>query len=429
MSTLDASKYRLPWPKAILFAVLAAALAWEVTSTTVVAFLANVAPEQALNIRSRQSAALLNLAQKKLDDAPSNSGLALPAIADEVRRMGEQALLSDPLNARALRLLGQIADFSKDELRSWQFMQAAARRSLNETDALGWLMSKAAERQDHAAALRYADILLRTRPQLGTEVIPVLARLAENRTAAPALKDMLIQNPPWRLQFFETLPSSITDARTLLDLLMAVKSSTAPPTTAELRSYLSFLIGRKFYSLAYYTWLQFLSPDEINHVGLVYNGNFDAVPSGLPFDWLITPGAGVMTDIDAVPDGDGNRALSVRFEDSRVDFRGVVQLVVLAPAKYHFEAAYRGTLIGQRGLRWRVICAGGTGTTIGESGMIRGISSAWKSVEFSFTVPSADCPAQYLRLDLDARMASEQFVSGQLWFDNLRISRASGAQK
>jgi hypothetical protein len=61
--------------------------------------------------------------------------------------------------------------------------------------------------------------------------------------------------------------------------------------------------------------------------------------------------------------------------------------------------------------------------------MISGINPSWRSVEFSFAVPAFDCPAQYLRLDLDARMASEKFVSGAVWFDNVQISRVGDAEK
>jgi hypothetical protein len=239
---------------------------------------------------------------------------------------------------------------------------------------------------------------------------------------------MLSENPPWRAQFFDALPNSITDARTPLALLLAVKHSPMPPTAAELRSYLNFLVARKFYALAYYAWLQFLSPDELSGAGLVFNGGFETVPSGLPFDWSITPGAGVMIDIDTVPDDNGNRALFARFEDGRVDFGRVGQLIMLAPARYRLEAAYKGRLVGQRGLRWRVTCAGEPATPIGESEMIKGISPAWKVIEFSVEVPESDCPAQYLHLDLDARMASERFVSGEVWFDNLRISRVGDAK-
>jgi hypothetical protein len=102
---------------------------------------------------------------------------------------------------------------------------------------------------------------------------------------------------------------------------------------------------------------------------------------------------------------------------------------VLAPAKYRFEAKYKGSLVGPRGLRWRVTCAGGTATSIGESEMITGKTAAWKEIEFSIAVPSSNCVAQYLHLDLDARMASERFLSGEVWFDKIRISRVGDAEQ
>jgi hypothetical protein len=418
MSTSSAPICRSQTLKIVLFAALAACLVWEVTSRTLGAVLANFAPEQALHIHSQQPTALLKLAQMKLGASDDK----------EARRMAEQALLSDPLNAQALRILGQIAELSKDGPRSWQFMQAAVRHSLNESLAVVWLMYRSTERRDFAAAMYYADVLLRTRPQLGSEVvIPVLAQIAEDKEAVVAFKEMLSRDPPWRAQFFDALPRSITDARTPLDLFMALKQSPAPPAAAELRSYLSFLIGRKFYALAYYTWLQLLPPDQISGAGFVFNGGFDTVPSGLPFDWSITPGAGAEIDIVPLPDGDGNHALFVRFEDGRVDFGRVAQLIMLAPAKYRLEGTYKGTLLGQRGLKWRVTCVEGPTTAIGESGMIKGVSSAWKILEFPFTVPASNCPAQYLHLDFDARMASEQFVSGEMWFDNIRILRVGDA--
>src|SRR5258705_5840643 len=156
MSTSYQQKYRSRGLKPILFAGFAAVLVWEVISRTFVALLANVAPQQALHIRSQQSTALLGLAQNKLDALLDNSnqvsgnvqerrseanlGAAFPPDGfhdadradaediEQVRRMAEQALLSDPLNARALRILGQIADLSRDEPRSWQRMQDSVHR-------------------------------------------------------------------------------------------------------------------------------------------------------------------------------------------------------------------------------------------------------------------------------------------------------------
>lgn len=453
--------------KAIMFSAFAAALVWGVVSRTFAAFLAEGSPEQALRIRPAQPAALDALAETRLSaldgaertareaassptlaidrslseggSSPNTGGIAPErgpqpdrARTQDVREaqsLASQALLADPLNARALRILGQIADLSGDEAQALRFMQAAARRSLNETMAVAWMMSKSAEDGDYPEAIRYADILLRSRPQLRQAVVPFLAWMAEQGGGGAGLKDMLSRNPPWRAQFFDALPASVSDARTPLDLLMAVKDSPAPPTTVELRGYLDFLIGRQLYALAYYAWLQFLLPEQLSSVRYVVNGGFEAPPSALPFDWSISQGAGTTVGVDLSPGEGANHALFVRFDDGRAEFSGVAQLLVLSPATYRLAATYKGTLLGRRGLKWRVTCVGGTTGVIGESPTIAGTSASWKPLELSFSVPGSDCPAQYVRLELDARMASERFVSGEVWFDNLQISRVDGRWK
>jgi len=55
--------------------------------------------------------------------------------------------------------------------------------------------------------------------------------------------------------------------------------------------------------------------------------------------------------------------------------------------------------------------------------MFVGEAPDWKDFEFDFTVPDNDCRAQYLRLALAARSASEQLVSVTMWYDSLRLSR------
>jgi hypothetical protein len=424
------SKYRKLWDfRAILFAALAMILMWAVTSKTLAAYLANLASEHAVVIGTHQTTAKLNLAEHKLSELDSTAGpdgsgqssKSDPVVSQQIRAMAESALLDDPLNARALRILGQLADMAHDQTRAWQFMETSARYSMNESFAVAWLVDKSFEKKDYEAALHFADVLLRTRPQLINYVMPTLVQIAEDRDASGGLRKLLADNPPWRPWFFGNLPNTVSDARTPLDLLTAIKDSPNPPTAGDLRGYLDFLIGQKFYALAYYAWLQFLPPEQLNSLGLLFNGNFETQPSGIPFDWVITPGAGVTVDVVPVPDHEGGRALVVAFGQERVDFRGVTQLIMLSPGKYQFNGKYTGEIIGQRGLKWRVTCAGGG--QIGESGAIAGRTATWRNIEFTFVIPGADCPAQYLRLDLDARMSSEQFASGTVWFNELRVAR------
>jgi hypothetical protein len=103
-------------------------------------------------------------------------------------------------------------------------------------------------------------------------------------------------------------------------------------------------------------------------------------------------------------------------------------MILLAPGNYWFRGKYKGEIIGQRGLRWRISCAGAEGGAIGVSEMIVGTTPSWDDVRFQFTVPETDCPAQYVRLDLDARTASERLIAGAVWFDELEIAWSNDVQ-
>jgi len=423
--------------RSIVFAFLAIFLVWEVTTRSLVAYLAETAPDTAIRLGSTHSTPLLNLADGKLNrqqlpknGEPTNTdSIGLRQDADpqadiEIQSWAEVALFNDPLNARALRILGQLAEKNSDEERAERLMQGAVRRSLRESVAVYWLMQKSYDKQDYGAAVRYADALLRTRPQIIAQVMPTLAAIAEHKDASDELKKLLADNPPWRGQFFQHLPAKISDARTPLDLFLSLKDTPNPPALSDLQGYLHFLIGHKFHELAYYTWLQFLPSEQLGNTGLLFNGSFEVAPSGLPFDWVVMSGSGVTIEVATRPEQDEERALFIEFGHGRVDFRGVTQMTMLAPGRYRFQGKYKGEIIGRRGLLWRVTCVGGATPAIGQSPMVIGVAPTWKDFEFSFTVPATDCRAQIVRLVFDARSESEQFVSGSVWYDDLRIVRA-----
>ena len=206
--------------RSVVFAVLGVALVWQIFSRSLVAYLVDVAPEMALLVRADDPTALVNISERRLNlehptkDTPTaqsggETSSRIPSFArharkaspneagspedehaqatepleeverlpsnavdanlrEEVRVLAEAALRRDPMNSRALRILGQVADAANDEAAALKLMQAAARRSPREGVAVFWLMRESFERGDYAAAVQHADVLLRARPQVVT---------------------------------------------------------------------------------------------------------------------------------------------------------------------------------------------------------------------------------------------------------------------
>ena len=451
--------------RTILLAVLAGILVWLVVSQSIAAYLAETTPRAALWLNPQQPQALVNLADQMLNPASAvvNGGLDQPSVnRDEndrtsestsspienkaslvetfaavdqhrtvdlpmVRAWAEAALWNDPTNARALRVLGQAADAASDENTAYGFMRAAARYSLRESVSVYWLLLKSARVNDADSTIYYADVLLRQRPELGASALPILAQLTQDRQTRDLLLNVLKAEPPWRDAFIARLPNSVNDARIPLEVLLALASGSTPPAAKDIRPYLDALIAHGFYDLAYYTWLQFLPAAGLSRAGLLYNGDFDDPISGLPFDWEIMPGAGVTIDVVRQSDNSNRHALLIDFQYGRVDFRGAKELVLLPPGNYEFAAKFKGELLGPRGLKWRIACAGTQAMPLAESPMIIGKAADWREVKVAFTVPAKGCRAQYVRVDLDARSQSEQLVSGSVYFDRLQISRVRSA--
>jgi hypothetical protein len=75
----------------------------------------------------------------------------------------------------------------------------------------------------------------------------------------------------------------------------------------------------------------------------------------------------------------------------------------------------------ERGLVWQISCAE-SGRTLAETHRVTG-TAPWTDLEVKFSVPSSsDCHAQWLKLIIPARTASETEIEGDVWFQNFRIT-------
>src|SRR5262249_9687809 len=120
--------------------------------------------------------------------------------------------------------------------------------------------------------------------------------------------------------------------------------------------------------------------------------------------------------------GRGN-ALRVVFSGTRVPYRNTAKLMVLPPGQYQLSGMVKAEdLETPRGMRWRIACISNPDMPITESDAFLG-TFAWRSFAIAFTTPDTGCPAQTLRLELDARVNLDQQVAGSFWSDSLAILR------
>jgi hypothetical protein len=417
-------------PGLAALSLLGVALCWLIVSHSVAGWLSRTSPKSGLLLRGNDPASLLALVDREINfgagDPSKTPGPSQPTAQrlKQLRDLAETALINEPLSSRSYRLLGQIADRQGFAEKAETLMRAAARADLHESASVHWMMWKSFERKDYPAAAYYADALLRSGrgAAINGAAMPILARMAEDPAAKQEIKKLLAANPSWRSWFLGALGPYIRDARTPLDLFLSLKDTRAPPTTEELNAYQWFLVRHKLHELAYYVWLQFLPPEKLEAAGFLFNGDFEARPSGSPFDWQAAAGVNVIVDFAPRLENPSDHALVVEFGPGLVEFPGVSQSIVLAPGAYLLRGSVNGEVLGRRGVDWGVSCV--DGTSLGQSEMIAGTFPIWRAFEFAFVVPETGCSTQLVQLKLDARSPSEQLVSGAIWFDELAISHS-----
>lgn len=417
--------------RAIALAAVGAVLGWLVVTHSLAAYLATAAPELVVMTTPR-SAALQSAAESELASLRKALARHQPdrrltpeqsAALARITSYSALALARDPLSARAVRMLGEAAQLGGDDRMAARLMEEAARRSIREPVAVVHWMQESLRSGRLAETLAAAEIVLATEPNLAQLGIEAMVRLAETEAGRPLLIRRLLEDPPWRTLLLVGMTSYITDARTPLQILMALDDAGKPPQGRELTDYLSFLIGRGFHDIAHYAWLRHLPQEELARAGFLFNGDFGRRPSGSPMDWVLKNGHGA--DVAIVPHGANPQDMALRVElgPGRVQFGEVRQRLLLAAGNYVLSGQTRGVLNGRRGLRWQIACADREPRTVAETVMTLGTSNAWRELEAGFTIPELDCRSQILRLVHDARHTAEQFVTGVIWYDNLKITR------
>ncbi len=401
----------------VAFAVLAV-LAWHAVSLGMADHYAIRDPARALSWRSQHPEALIRRAEQLAAD---------PAQAAAAQDHAKRALVANPLDGRPYRVLGELAEAAGDREGAVGLYRLAADRSPQDLKSRAWLLDHALATRDPVAAVDHLDALLRLNPSLMPRMLPILTGLASAPPALDPLADHLQRQPPWRTRMLVQVAQNAEDAGAiapLFDRLRKAPGGLAPP---ELGAWLDRLAKDGQWGAAYLTWASQLSAERQRSLGNVFNGGFEWEPGIGGFDWRLGRISGARISRLGGEGVTGRVALRVAFEDQRVRFRHVSQLMALAPGRYRLQGRARpDNLRTERGLVWTVACAG-DGAALGETAPLRG-NGPWRDFEAEFVVPGQGCGGQWLTLVLPARIPAEQRIGGRAWFDDMKIVRMKTAE-
>ena len=388
--------------------------AWRVLSLGMADNLARSDPQRALAWRSDHPAALVGLAERLVDSDPARAA-----------ELARAALAANPLEGRAYRALGQLAEKRGEMAEAVRLYEIATTRSPRDLPTHAWLQRHYLFSGELSKALRHADLTLRVQPQASAMQFPVLQILAATPRAQAELAQLLGRQPPWRGGFISHLCRNAPDSDAIAGFMTRLRLGPGGLADGELSAWIDRLSRDGRWSQAYLSWVLALPADKQSELGNVFNGGFEREPSNSGFDWRFGRVPGAYIERLSTSGAGGDFALRVSFEERRVPFNHVRQLLALPPGRYRLSGRARPEgLRSERGLVWSVQCADDN-KQLAASEPISG-QSPWKTFSVPFELPADRCGGQWLRLGVPARIPAEQRIGGRAWFDDLQIVRESG---
>lgn len=386
-------------------------IAWQIASGPVLSSLARSNPDLALKLSSDQTQALNTVAARELANPDGNP--------DTAKALAQRALRLSPFDQRSYFALLEVAEKQKDAAAAQGLMQFASDKMWRNLPLQLTLLDRGVRQEHFDQALLHADAVLRVQPDYKDKLLPVLSAFLLNPRSSAAMQHFLGTAPPWREWFLQQLSQRLVK-RSLLDPLYAslIKSKN-PPKREEQHAYLERLIRDRQYSEASQEWLRTIAPDERPDGKFPYNRAFLFPLGGSPFNWRVTASSGA--SIRVVPvDGGKKRELRAEFSGARVQPR-VRQLMLLPPGKFIFKGEVEAEgLRAARGLWWRIYCADRPDDDLTHTDLVSS-DRPWQPFAHTFDVPANGCPAQWLQLEIPARILSEYETEGQVSYRLLSI--------
>jgi len=371
--------------------LLGCLLAWQIGTRAIANRYAESDPGVALRLSADDPDALSTLSSQLL------VGKGRPRSINASEAAARRVIEIAPLKSEALRNLGLITDARGREASAAVIMSRAGKRGFRDVPTQAWLLQHAILNLDFGQAFLRVDALLRTQPDLGARLFPLIGALLNEPDAIEPLARRLATNPQWRPASLAYLSSHAPDIGPVVAIDDELRSLGRGPTDNEAASLLVRMINDGHYVAAYRLWLGFLPDRSWANGGEPYDGHFNGLAGSPPFNWqFFQPQGAIVEPTKAQSSQTGALYVEYPVADSVLLAQ---QLLVLPPGTYRFSGRVRVTQpAAGAALIWRVQCAGAPATVLWESRENGDVATTWISSSVNFTAP-ADCGAQWLRLE------------------------------
>ena len=269
--------------------------------------------------------------------------------------------------------------------------------------------------------MRYQHQLKRLN-HLEFQLYPQFLRLMAHPRSDEAFATLLKSPIRWWPAFFQYVSNQAPNSDVLRILYAMQLQGPNPVEEAQLRTYLARLQRDGRWLDAYLIWLDSLPQDALAFDSELHNGGFEYASRNLGFEWIDQPVQGVLVGFDPTYGTTGTRALHIVFQGLRTQWRHFNQYLMLPPGGYSLRGRSRiDSLKTERGVQWNISCMG-RNDPLASTERFKG-SADWSYFVVGFTVPNSGCAVQDLRLELVGKAALDFVADGQIWFDDLSITR------
>lgn len=334
----------------------------------------------------------------------------------------KNALVAEPLENVSLNNLALLAKYDGDIISAEKFSGLAAARSARDVVAQSEVIDRLIAVAQFSEAMKHIDGLLRAQPAETPNVFAVVLALAKHPNGVLPVVSMLASEPPWRRNFFNFASSDSSQVNVVYSLLAEMRVRKIILADGELRGFIKNLIDQRNIEKAYFVWLDFLNEKQLRGVKLIYDGEFTERMQNLYFDWTVKAVPGVSVSQAMRNKGQNDQTLMLDFALARPNSNLVEQYVLLPPGNYVLLGEVNArNFRSDNALQWQLRCGEKTSgqTLISSAAGVDG----WAKTESDFSVPALDCAYQMLVLRLAEPLNGQQTLSGQIYYDKLRVVR------